>query len=220
MRASAVDAKVSRHDQRSGLVSLGRSLVINGVGPYLVYCIAAPHFPPSSVAPLLLSAMVPGADLTIGVTRRRRIDAIAVIALSQLLVGVAIGLLTRSPGEALMGHALQPAALGLVFGLSTIAGRPLIEPLARQMIAGDDAERQARFDGKAILTSVRRIFVRLTLAWAAALGAESALLVIAIKLLPAQDYLLASSVINYAVYGLLVWGSLRYGRIKAAASVA
>jgi uncharacterized membrane protein len=215
-----VDAKASRRDRTSGLVSLGRSLLINGLGPYFLYCLAAPHFSASSVAPLLLSAMVPGADLAIGFARSRSIDVIAIIALSQLLVGVAMSLLTRSTDEALIGHALQPAALGLVFGLSVIAGRPLIEPLARQMIAGDDAERQARFDAKATLIGVRRVFLKLTLAWAVLLGAESALLVIANRRLAAQDYLLASSVINYAAYGILVWGSLRYGRIKAAASVA
>jgi len=216
--AGVLVGKASRPGAPAGLVSLARSLIINGLGPYLVYSLAAPHFPPSSTAPLLLSALVPGADLAIGFARRRTIDVIAVISLIQLLVGVGIGLLTRSAGEALVGHALQPAALGLVFGASVIAGRPLIEPLARQTMAGNDAEFQARFDAKAKLAKSRRAFTHITLAWAAALCAESGLLVVAIRLLTPQDYLLASSLINTTVYALMVWASLRYGRFQSCQS--
>jgi hypothetical protein len=202
----------------AGLASLSRSLLINGLGPYAVYSLAAPHFPRSSVTPLLLSILVPAADLALGFAQRRRIDVIALIALTQLLVSAAISLLTQSASDALLGHALQPAALGLVFGLSALGGRPLITALARQTVAGDDLERQARFDAKANLAGVRRAFTRITLAWMLALCAESAVLAAAIPLVAMRDYVLMSSVTNVAVLALLAWGSLRYGRLRAAAS--
>ncbi|MGH1559557.1 VC0807 family protein [Caulobacter segnis] len=214
MSAEAVAAKAPRP---AGLGSLGRSLLINGLGPYLVYSLAAPRFPPSSTMPLLLSIMVPAADLAVGFARRRGVDVIALIALTQLLVSAAISLLAHSVSGALVGHALQPAALGLVFGLSALFGRPLIAPLARQTVAGDDLERQARFDAKASLAGVRRTFIRITLAWAVALCAESVFLVVAIRMIATQDYLLMSSVTNVAVLTLLTWGSLRYGLLRAAA---
>lgn len=202
----------------AGLPSLGRSLLINGLGSYLAYSLAAPHFPLSSTTPLLLSTLVPAADLAVGFARRRSVNVIAIIALTQLLVSAAISLLTRSAADALLGHALQPAALGLVFGLSALAGRPLIAPLARQTVAGDDPERQARFDAKASLAGVRRTFTRITLAWAVALCAESVVLAATIRLTATQDYLLMSNITNVAVLALLTWGSLRYGLLRGVSS--
>jgi hypothetical protein len=212
--AEAVAAKASRP---AGLASLGRSLLINGLGPYLVYGLVASHFPPGSTTPLLLSVLVPAADLAIGFARRRTVDVIALISLAQLLVSATISLLSRSAYDALLGHALQPAALGLVFGFSILLGRPLIQPLARQTVAGDDVERRARFDAKARLAGVRRTFSHITLAWAVALCVESAALVAAIGLIATQDYVLVSNLTNVAVLALLTWGSLRYGLLRVAA---
>lgn len=68
----------------SGLWSIGGSLLINGLGAYVVYRLAQPHFGDQSVVPLVLSALVPGINTGIGLLVKRRIDVIAVIALVQL----------------------------------------------------------------------------------------------------------------------------------------
>ena len=202
------------------LVPLGRSLLINILGPYLAYRIAAPWFPPNSPGPLMVSAAIPAIDLLVVFARRRAIDAVAVISLVQLMVGVTINLASHSTRLALIGHALQSGALGLVFAGSALIGRPLIVPLSRQTVAGDDPERQARFDAGARRPEMRAMFRHLTLAWAIGLCAESAVRVMAAQHLAPADYLMLSGVLGYAVPAVLIWGSVRYGQARARQSKA
>jgi len=200
----------------AGLVSLGRSLLINLLGPWLIYRLAAPHFAAASALPLLLSALVPAGDLAWQFVKQRMVDVVAIISLVQLCVSIAITLLAGDAQLALDGHALMPAALGLVFALSALAGMPLIQALARQSMAGDDPEKQARFDAVAVRPGARRTFLRLTLAWTAALMAEAVLLLLACNRMAADDYLLVSPLVSYGVLGLLIWASIAYGKRAAA----
>lgn len=201
-----------RPPRAGGLPALVRSLLINLLGPYLVFLAAAPHFRPDSPVPLLLCALVPAGEFAVMFTRRRVVDVIAIIAFVQLAAGLAISLAAASAHASLEGHALMPAVLGLVFGVSALTARPLIAPLARQTMAGDDAARQARFDTVALLPAARRTFQRLTLMWAASLGIESLVLLTALRLLDNATYLPAAQVINYGVLALLIWGSIHFGR--------
>lgn len=199
----------------AGMTALIWSLAINLLGPYIIFTLAGPHFPPNSTTPLLLSAVVPAAELAFLYWRRRVVDVIAIISLTQLIIGIAITLLAHSASAAIVGHAMTHAGLGLVFGASVLVGQPLVQLLARQTMAGNDAERQARFDEIAKLDGARRVFVRLSWIWMATLCANSAILLVAARILPTRDYVLASSVISYGILGLLIWGGIRYGRRAA-----
>lgn len=203
----------------AGLSSLVRSLIINLAGPYLVYRLVVSYFAPSSTAPLLLSMLVPAVEFLVMFSRQRIVDVIAIIALVQLCVSAAITLLAHSRGAALSGQALMPAALGLVFAVSVLLGRPLMQPLARQTMAGSDVALQVRFDARAQRPELRRMFVRLTWTWSAVLCAESVALLVAARHLATRDYLLLAPALGYGVLGLLIWGSIRYGRTVAAREV-
>jgi hypothetical protein len=194
---------------------MARSLAINILGPYLVYRAAEPFFP-TGTAPLLLSMAIPIADFAFVFFRQRLIDVISIITLVQLSVGLAITLVTRSTQAALIGHALQPAALGMVFATSALISRPIIQPLARQSMAGGDPERQAQFDARTVHPAAKRTFTLMTWIWAVALCGESAVLVAAARGLAAHDYLLVSPVVVYGLNGLLTWASIGYGRRRAA----
>ena len=196
----------------AGLPALVKSLLINLLGPYLVYRATAPSFPPNSPVPLLLCALVPAVEFAILFARRRVVDVIAIISFAQIAAGLVISLVAASATASLDGHAMMPAILGLVFAASAAIGKPLMTPLARQTMAGDDPARQARFDSIALLPGARRTFMHLTLAWAAALGLESAVLLAARRTLGNADYLLVSQVINYGVLAMLIWGSIHFGR--------
>lgn len=191
---------------------LGRSLAINILGPWLVYAGLERVFPSPSLVPLLASTAVPALDLAVVFARRRTVDAVAVIALVQLLAAAAISLFTHAPRAAMAGHALQPAALGLVFLLTTLAGRPLIVTLARQATAGDDPQRQAGFDRAAREPWLRGRFARLSLAWTLGLTAQSAIQLWALQRLAAADYLLFANLFGWSLNGVMVWASLRWGK--------
>lgn len=86
-------------------------------------------------------------------------------------------------------------------------------------MAGSDVALQVRFDARAQRSDLRRAFVRLTWTWSAVLCAESVLLLVAARYLATQDYLLLAPALSYGVLGLLIWGSIRYGRAVAAREV-
>ena len=208
------EAAVAR-PRPAGLKALIQSLLINILGPYIVFTLAEPHFPANSTTPLLLSALVPAIEFTILYWRQRVVDVIAIISLVQLIGGVAITLLAHTAHAAIIGHALTHAALGMVFGISALIGMPLTIPLARQTIAGDDRERQARFDAIAALDGARRIFARLAWVWTVTLVLNSAILLMAARMLANRDYVLVSPIVSYGLLGMLIWGSIRYGRRAA-----
>jgi hypothetical protein len=204
----------------AGLKALIQSLVINLLGPYIVFSLAEPHFPVGSTTPLLLAALVPAIEFGVVYWRQRLVDTIAIISLVQLAVGIVITVAAHSASAAIAGHAMTHAALGLVFGASALTGRPLVRTLARQTMAGSDPERQARFDEMTKHDGARRAFIHLSWVWMVILCANSAILLVAARILPTRDYVLVSPIISYGLLGLLIWGGIRYGRYAAAKAMA
>jgi hypothetical protein len=199
-----------------GLASLTRSLTINGLGSWLVYVAAQRLFPSPSMVPLWAAAAVPVADLAWELWRRRSIDVIAVIALTQLSAGLLINLFARTPHGAMVGHAWQAAGLGLVFAVSIAVRRPLMAPLARQALCGDDMVRRAQFD-EALerLPLVRRQLAYVSLTWTFALFAETAVCLAILARAPLALYLLVANILGWAVIVVLGAGSIRYGHWMA-----
>src|SRR4051812_17363053 len=105
-------------DKPSGLWSLGISLAINLIAPWLVYRALELRFPAPSMTPLWASALVPLANLSWNFAKRRILDVLSVITLCQLSGSLLINVVTGTLHGALVGHALQPMALGLVFAAS------------------------------------------------------------------------------------------------------
>jgi hypothetical protein len=218
---SAVAAAPSGFDKPAGLVSLGRSLAINLIGPWLIYVLLERMFPSPSRIPLWASAAVPTIDLLWVLYRKRRIDVPAAISMAQLSLAVAISLFVHDPRQAMAGHALQPAAQGLVFLVSMLMGRPLIVLLARQAICGDDPVRQARFDA-AVAThpAVRRGMTHITLAWTLALCGETVARLAILQRTPVSTYLFIAHLMSYVVPAAMIWASMRYGRSLRAQATA
>jgi hypothetical protein len=203
----------------AGLKALIQSLLINILGPYIVFTLAEPHFPADSTTPLLLSALVPAIEFTILYWRQRVVDVIAIISLVQLTGSIVITLLAHTAHSAIVGHALMPAAEGFVFLVSILIGQPMLKPLSRQTMAGSDRERQARFDAISKLKGAHRVFVRLTWVWVVTLCLNSAILLAAAYTLSNATYVLVSTIITYGILALLIWGGIRYGRSAVAAAI-
>ena len=200
----------------SGLVSLLRSLIINVLGSWLVYVALERLFPAPSLIPLWGSAAVPTADLAFELWKRRSIDVVAMIALSQTAAAILISLFSHTPHASLVGHAWQAAGLGLVFAASAAVGRPLMIPLARQAMCGDDPVRRARFDAALeAQPALRRQMTWISLAWTVALCAETAVRLVILRHTSTTTYLLIANVVSWAVPSMLGLASLRYGKWMA-----
>lgn len=196
----------------AGMVSLGRSLVVGVLAPAAAFALLEPHFSPQSPVPLLAATLIPAAELAWTWLRRGAADAVAIISVSQFGVALMINILAHDKRAALVGHAWQPALLGLVFAVTALVGRPLIRPLARQAMCGDDPVAQARFDAVSHTPEASRRFALVTLMWTAGLSAQTAAQLAGLNLLAAKDYVLLSGVLHWAVNGALVWASIQYGR--------
>lgn len=197
----------------SGLASLLRSVAINVLGSWLVYVLLARLFPAPSLIPLWGSAAVPIADLLWELRKRRSIDVVALIALSQTGAAILISLFSHTPRGAMVGHAWQAAGLGLVFAASILVRRPLMVPLARQAMCGDDPVRRARFDTNlAAQPALRRQLTWISLAWTVALCAETGARLLILGRVSPATYLLVANIVSWAVPSLLGAASLRYGQ--------
>ena len=196
----------------SGLRSIGRSLLVNGLGPFFVYRFALKHFPSGSILPIVLATIVPVIGLAIGFVRQRAIDVIALVALAQVGTNLGIALLTHSTRAVIIGHSLHHAMLGLVFAASALTRRPLLLTLARQFIAGDDREREARFDASAARPGALSRYRWITLIWAAVLCLETLVLLAASRVVSTTAFLVISPLATIAVFAGLIVGSLWQGR--------
>ena len=64
--------------------SIGFSVVVNAVLPYLAYRLLEPRFPHASITPLLISTAFPLFGLVFAAARKSAADAIAIISLIEV----------------------------------------------------------------------------------------------------------------------------------------
>ncbi len=192
-------------DRAAMFRNIGGSLVINAAVPFVIYRLAAPHYPKDSVTPLLFSTVAPALWLAYGLIRKRTVDAIAIIAICEVTVTIAVTLLASSVSWALIARATQGALVGLVFAGSVLIGRPIIYYIARQFAVGMNPQRAEGFD-RAHTLDKGRTFSIATLVWSAGLIVLSAIqVVLAIRLAPA-NYLLAAPVVGVSGnIAMMVW---------------
>jgi hypothetical protein len=189
--------------------SVGLSLFINGVCPYLLYRQLEPHFPAGSLSPLLYASLFPLFGLAFNLIRTRTVDFIALIALFEISYNIAAALLASTVRWALIFRASEGFIVAAVFLVSALVGRPLIFYISRQFAAGADPEARRHF---AALDAADkgRTFLIASLAWAIGIGLMTAFnLTLALTVAPA-DYLLAAQVASTTVNVLLVVWTIRF----------
>ena len=80
-RSPSAPALAHTFDRGGALKSLGLSLTINALCPFLLYGILQPHFPPNSVLPLLYATIFPVIGLMLSLLRKRAVDGVAIITM-------------------------------------------------------------------------------------------------------------------------------------------
>ncbi|MBV9280367.1 MAG: hypothetical protein JOZ41_09835, partial [Chloroflexi bacterium] len=101
--------------RQSGMNPIVATLLINGLGPLVVYSQLSPHM--SQIRALLCTALVPVVENVFTLTRHRRLDAFGVFVLVGLVLTGALVLAGGSPRLILIRESL----LGGAFGLAMLA---------------------------------------------------------------------------------------------------
>lgn len=189
--------------------NIGLSLVINAAIPFGVYRLTAPLYPAESVIPLLYATVVPALWLTVNTIRNRSVDAIAIIAICETVATIAVTLLAKNVGWALIARALQGSIVGLVFAFTALIGKPVMYYIARQFAVGMNPERAEGFD-HAYRLDKGRTFKTATYVWAVGLVLVSVVNVTLAATAEHATYLLVAPIIGIGANIALVWWTIRF----------
>jgi len=208
-------ARAHSSDREAALKSLGLSLTINALCPFLLYRALQSHFPADSVMPLLYATIFPVIGLILNLVRKRTADAIAILAMAGLAIQISVTLLARNVGIALVALSLQGALIGLAFVISALIGRPIILYIAKQAVASDTSAQAASLN-RLIENDGARTFFTITLVWGFCLMPMSGLHVVLALKLPPAEFLLVSPIVGVVtIVALLAWtGSYAAARIR------
>ncbi|HEY3778756.1 MAG TPA: VC0807 family protein [Rhizomicrobium sp.] len=192
-------------DRKAALRSIGLSLIVNALCPFLIYRALEPRFPAHSIIPLVCATVFPIAGLVLSLARKRAVDAIAILVMAGIAIHIAVTLIARSIAIALVARALDGFLVGLALLISAMIRRPIILLVARQLAAAGKQEQRMCIP---MLAGERatRVFLRITLVWGICLIAMSGVhVLLAVELAPA-DFLLASSTLGLGtILALTAW---------------
>lgn len=195
------------------LRSIGGSIVINAVFPYIIYRVLEPQFPPHSLTPLLASTVFPFLGLTIGLVRKKTVDAIAIISLVEITISIIVTLVASSVTLALVARALQGTLTGVFFIGTALAGKPIIYYIARQFAATNNPARLEGFE-RANQLDGGRTFRQMTTLWGVA-GILISFINIALALnVKPADYLLIAPIIGIGSNVILIGWTIRFSMTR------
>jgi hypothetical protein len=203
--------------RRSGI---GLMLLVTFALPFLIYTIAK-----SSVGNVhaLLIASLPSialiiiglAGILIGFARTRRIDALSILALVDVVLSLLAFVLGVASGGArflqLRGQ-LAKVVIGFVFLASAAIGKPLIYQLARARIKRRSSAEVASFEAMRDRPAFRRAMMIMTLAWGTGLVVEAAISYVLTFVLTVQQYLLVRPIMDFSSIGALTAWTYWYAR--------
>jgi hypothetical protein len=190
------------------------SLLLNGAAPFVAYTILTREGFTAARA-LAMTAAFPILGLAFGWLRTRRADAIALLSLVFIAIGLSGSLITNDPRFYLVRVSFGTAAFGLVCLASLLCKRPLLFYLGRQTIAAGQPERAAYFDSLWVYPRFRHVQRVLTVTWGVGYLIEASARVAIALTLPAGTVLVLEPLLGYTAFiGLMVW-TLRYARAAA-----
>jgi intracellular septation protein A len=142
----------------------------------------------------------------------RRLDGFAACTGLVFALGLALSFVTGDERFLLAVKSVTTAVLAVVLIATCVAGRPAAFGIAKRFGAEDEATA-ARWDVLyADRPAFRRVYLVMTLVWAGALLAESAVRVPLVYLLPVDVMAGLSTVLLLGTLGLLGFWSAWYGR--------
>ena len=182
------------------------SLVLNVAIPVLLYTLSKRYISSSDVVALSIAAIFPFVDSLFGIVRHRHLDIIAGLALLGTLVGM-FGVLVGGDARLLLiRESFFTGALGLVSFLSLLMPRPLMFYFGRQMMAGRDPEKLARFTTQWQNPYARFVHRLITTVWGFAFLGELVIRIVLVYTLPTVMVLAITPILLTAIIvATLVW---------------
>jgi hypothetical protein len=191
------------------LRSIGFSLFVNGVCPYLLYRVLQPHYPPGSVIPLVYASIFPLLGLVIGHIRTRTIDFIALLALFEISYNVVTAVLAANVHWAIMLRSSEGFLVAGTFLGATLLGYPPIFYLARQFVGAGNPAMRRDFETANTLDK-GRTFVIASFAWVLSITFQTSLNLALAMNVTAANYLLIAQFLNTAISGAMIVWTIRF----------
>ena len=193
----------------------GPSILINGVAPYFIYFVLHHQFQVAELPALVTTSIPPLLDALVGIVRWRRIDFLAGFVL--FTIGLAVGLvaLGGDPRLYLIRESFITAGVGLAFVLSNRLPRPLGFFFARYFMAGNDQARLAWINDRWQRSASFRQAIRFSnVVWGLGLLLEAAVRTYLVFTLTIEEFLIASPIVFYGFYAVLLGWSAVFVRRK------
>jgi hypothetical protein len=123
------------------------TLIVDAGGTTLVYFLLMPHFPETSILPVLGASLVPLASNIVNFVRRRSFDIIGLIILLGLLVGQLPALFGSSQRLLLLRESFLTGLIGVVLIVTTfVMRRPIFYWIMREFLTANDSLPEEHFE--------------------------------------------------------------------------
>jgi hypothetical protein len=187
------------------------TLVPNVVLPWIIYqALTAQGV--STINALMATAIVPLATTLYGWLSARRVEALGIMTLAFVVVGLVTSLISGDPFFYLIKESLLTGVWGLIMLGSLLARKPLTYYFGRQFMAGGDPARAAWYDSLWQKPQFRAIQRWICIMWGVGLVAEALLRVVLVYVLPISVFLLVSQVLAFGVMGVLMVATMLVGK--------
>lgn len=183
-------------------------LGINFALPYLIYVQA--ERPLGQVLAIIAASVPPMLWSVVGLARRRRIDALSILALT----GIALSVLAYFGGGGVIflqiRERLVTAVIGSIFLGSAAIGKPLIYQLARARVRTRPSSEANAFDAMRESPVFRRTMMIMTLVWGIVLLAEAAISVGLVFILSIRLYWVVNPILGYGTLAITTAWTYQY----------
>ena len=190
-------------------------MLINGVAPYLIYFVLHHQFQVAELPALVATSIPPLLNALVGIVRWRRIDFLAGFVLFTIGLALALVALGGDPRLYLIRESFITAGIGLAFIVSNPLPRPLGFFFARYFMAGNDQTRLAWVNDRWQSSAGFRQEIRFTnVVWGLGLVLEAVVRTYLVITLSIEQFLIASPIVFYGFYAVLLGWSVAFGRRK------
>lgn len=218
---NAIQADSTAQKKASVIATIGSfalSILINVIIPFLIFWALKQYTTASDYLALVISGVPSLLDSIVGIIRRRRIDLLAGLNLSALVVTIIITTLGGSPKIYLVRESFFTVAIGLAYLISLPFPRPLAFYFSRYFATGNHPENIPWFDSLWQYPQFRKTMYVTTVVWGIGFLLEAAIRTILVFMLSIEQFLLISPFVFYGFLGgILLWTFLysQQGRKRA-----
>jgi hypothetical protein len=187
-------------------------MALNAIIPVVLYKLSKRYLSPSEFTALVIATTFPVCKSIVDVVRRGQVDPISIVVLLGIAVNGAALLLGGSPRLLLVRESLFTGAFGLACFVSLLLPRPLMFYIGRYFTAGNDPQRQARFNASWQLPEARFSHRLVTCVWGCAFVGDLILRIILIYNASAATVLIVSPILIGTVTTVTMIWTFSYGR--------